>query len=136
MVSRNQIIGRKSSWQRTRPTARMLVGAIIIALIGLVGLTPKTIFGVQLIWPYAGLWGAVGWASAGLALRPMLLLCLFGIAQDVFFVGPIGNFMLVNLITYGVAATLGETLDVETDPVRALMVSAVSMGAGFAALWA
>ena len=128
-------VGRKSSWQRTRPSARLLVGIMIITLVGLSGLTRKSLFGVEMIWPYAALWGAVGWASVGLAVRPMIVLAGFGIAQDVSFNAPIGSFVLVNLSTYAVAATLSETFDVESDPVRALLVSSVSMAAGIFVLW-
>lgn len=128
-------IARKSAWSRVRPSYRLWIGFGLIALIGLLGQTPKSFFWVQAIWPHAALWGAVGWASAGLSVRPMIMLCMLGVAQDISFDGPIGVFWLVNLATYGLAAQLGETFDVETDAVRALMVAAVSMAAGFIVLW-
>lgn len=128
-------VGRKSSWQRTRPSARLLFGVLLISIVGLAGLTPKSIMGVQLLWPYAALWGAVGWASVGLSLRPMIILAGFGIAQDVMSVAPLGSFLLINLVTYAIAATLSETFDVEGDAARAFMVSSVSMAGGFIILW-
>ena len=135
MASWSRSMAEKSAWSRTGPNARLLVGAIIIALVGLIGLTPKSLFGLDLIWPYAALWGAAGWASAGLSLRPMLILCVFGMAQDISYHSPIGSFMLVNLATYGAASLAGGTLDVEGDPTKALLVAAFSMAVGFAVMW-
>ena len=126
---------RKSAWGRTDPNMRLLAGAALITLVGLTGLTPKSIFGLELIWPYAALWGAVGWASAGLSMRPMLFLCLFGLAQDMSFVSPIGSFMLVNLATYGAAALVSDTLDVEADPIKAVLVAAFAMAVGLTLMW-
>lgn len=113
----------------------MLIGFSLVALVGLVGQTPKFLFGVQIVWPHAALWAAVGWASVGMSLRPMLLLCLFGLAQDVSFSGPLAVFWIVNLSAYGVAAWLSGILDVEKDPVQALVVAAVSMAVAFFVLW-
>jgi len=126
---------RKGAWSKVSPTYRMLFGFFLVAIIGLLGQTPKAIFGLQVIWPHAALWAAVGWASVGLSVRPMLLLCVLGIAQDISFEGPIAVFWIVNFGTYGVAALLAETFDVEADPVQALMVAGVSMAIGFIILW-
>ena len=128
-------IVRKSPWSKIPPTYRMLIGFALIAFVGLMGQTPKSIFGIQIIWPHAALWAAVGWASVGLSLRPMLLLCLLGLAQDVSFNGPLAVFWLVNLSAYGVAAWLSETLDADKDPVQALAVAAVAMTVAFLVLW-
>lgn len=135
MAASNNNIGRKSLWSQVSPSYRLVIGFAIIGVIGLLGQTPKSFLGVQLIWPHAALWGAVGWAAAGLSIRPMLLLCFLGIAQDISFDGPVAVFMIVNLVTYGVAALLGETFDVESDPVNAVMVAATAMFAGFFLLW-
>lgn len=126
---------QKSLWSQVSPTYRMLFGFCLVALIGLIGQTPKSIFGFQMIWPYAALWAAVGWASAGMSIRPMLLLCLLGIAQDISFEGPIAVFMIVNLATYGVAVWLAETFDAEADPLKALMIAGAATGVGFFVLW-
>ena len=126
---------RNSAWARTRPNTRLLAGAALISLIGLAGLTPKSVFGLELVWPFAALWGAAGWASAGLSIRPMVLLCIFGLAQDMSFVSPFGSFMLVNLVTYGAAALVSESLDVEADPVKAMLVAAFAMAVGFTLMW-
>lgn len=126
---------RKSLWSKVSPTYRMLIGFFLVGVVGLIGQTPKSIFGIELIWPYAALWASVGWASVGLSVRPMLLLCLLGIFQDISFDGPIAVFWIVNLSAYGMAAWFGEIFDVETDPVQALMVAAVAMATGFFVLW-
>jgi len=135
MLGKSRSLGRSSAWGRSNPNTRLLAGAALIVLVGLAGLTPKSLFGLELIWPYAALWGAAGWASAGLSIRPMLLLCVFGLAQDMSFVSPIGSFMLVNLATYGAAALVSETLDVEADPIKAVLVAAFAMGVGFGLMW-
>jgi len=135
MALQGKHIGRKSAWSQVSPTYRLVFGFLVIGVVGLLGQTPKSVFGLQLIWPHAALWGAVGWAAAGLSIRPMLCLCVLGIAQDISFDGPIGVFWLVNLATYGVAAWLGETFDVEGDPVNAVLVAAFAMFAGFFVLW-
>ena len=51
------------------------------------------------------------------------------------FVSPIGSFMLVNLATYGAAALVSETLDVEADPIKAVLVAAFAMGVGLTLMW-
>lgn len=135
MANVSRSLARRSKWARTNPNTRLVAGAALIALVGLIGLTPKTVFGLGIVWPYAALWGAAGWASAGLSIRPMLILCVFGIAQDISFASPFGSFMLVNLATYGAAALVGETLDVEADPVKAMLVAAFAMAVGFALMW-
>ncbi|MEM6410890.1 MAG: hypothetical protein AAF683_05095 [Pseudomonadota bacterium] len=135
MPSARTYIGRKSSWQRTNPSAQLLVGVMIIAVVGLFGLTRKSVFEVELVWPYAAMWGAVGWASVGLSLRPMVILVAFGLAQDVSFNAPLGSFVLVNLATYAVSAALRETFDVESDPVRAVFAAGAAMACGTFVLW-
>lgn len=133
--SSNKRMVRRSAWSQITPSYRLLFGFCFICIIGLMGQTPKSIFDIQIIWPHAALWAAVGWASVGLAVRPMLLLCVLGIAQDISFDGPIAVFWIVNLIAYGIAVWLNELFDVEKDPVKALMVAGVAMGGGFVALW-
>ena len=60
-MSRSAPRNKKSLWSQTDPTPRLLFGAFAIAAIGLLGLTPREIFGFSIAWPYAALWGAVGW---------------------------------------------------------------------------
>jgi hypothetical protein len=61
------------------------------------GMTPKAFFGFPLAWPFAALWGAMGWGRVGLALRPMMLLVLFGLMQDIVSNAPLGCFAMINL---------------------------------------
>ncbi|MEM9667615.1 MAG: hypothetical protein AAF950_01715 [Pseudomonadota bacterium] len=135
MPSASSYAGQKTAWQRTHPSAQLLAGVMTIAIVGLIGLTRKSMFGIELIWPYAAMWGAVGWASAGLSLRPMFILAAFGIAQDVSFNAPLGSYVLVNLSAYAVSSALREMFDVDSDPVRAFFAAAAAMGAGTAMLW-
>ena len=114
---------RKSLWSQSGPTPRLLFGAFVIATVGLLGLTPKEVFGLSIAWPYAALWGAVGWGRVGLSLRPMLLLIVFGLIQDVTFHAPLGCFVILSPIVLFCGAFLllwlmASTL--EDHPVRIL----------------
>ena len=100
-------------WQSARARLRLLIGAVVVAAVGLAGLTPQIWFGLSLTWPYAALIAAVGWGRSGLAFTPMALLMLFGFAQDVTSSAPMGCFALVNLATYGASAALNQTFDIE-----------------------
>jgi len=70
-------------WEGAKPRTRLVIGAVVVLLIGVVGLTPKSVFGMPLAWPYVGLIAAVGWGRSGLAFGPMVFLIFFGFAQDV-----------------------------------------------------
>jgi len=124
-----------SMWSRTGPNARLVFGAFVIAVIGLVGQTPKSVFGFELIWPHAALLGAAGWGMAGLSLRPMLILMALGLAQDIGLEAPLGCFVLVNLAGYGLSAMAAETLELENDPMLAIIVPALVLAASFLILW-
>lgn len=100
-------------WQSARARSRLAIGAMIVALVGLAGLTPNVWFDLTLAWPYAALIAAAGWGRSGLAFTPMALLVLFGFAQDVTSSAPMGCFALVNLATYGASAALNQTFDIE-----------------------
>ncbi len=126
---------RNTLWTRASPLMRFFVGCALIILVGYLGLTPNVIFGIEIAWPHAALWGAVGWASAGLSVRIMLVLILLGIAQDLFFDAPIGVFAIVNLVTYAVAAILSQAFAVETEILMTIMVTGIAMTSGFFLLW-
>ena len=64
---------QRTLWSQSGPSPRLLFGAAIIAIVGVLGMTPKAFFGIPLAWPFAALWGAMGWGRVGLALRPMVL---------------------------------------------------------------
>ncbi len=123
------------TWAKWGPNRRFAAGAALIALVGVLGLTPKAVGGMDLPWPYAALWGAAGWGAAGLSFRPMFALAAFGVAQDLFIAGPIGSFMLVNLAAYGVSAAIAQSFDVYGDPAARILAPCAAIGAGVAALW-
>ena len=125
----------KSLWSQTGPTPRLLFGAFAIAAIGLLGLTPKTLFGLSIAWPYAALWGAVGWGRVGLSLRPMLLLIIFGLIQDISFNAPLGCFVIVNLVVYGFSAWIASMFDVMHEPLVAVIAPVLQFVSGFLLLW-
>lgn len=124
-----------SLWSRSSPSARLAFGALLIAVVGLFGLTPKTVFGLLLAWPHAALWGAVGWGRVGLSLRPMLILVVFGVMQDVAFYAPIGSFVMVNLLIYGASAAVSDQYDVSSDPVLSWVAPGLLLFTGFFCVW-
>lgn len=103
-------------WQGARARIRLALGALLVAVIGLLGLTPNVLFDVTLSWPYAALIAAVGWGRSGLGFAPMAVLAMFGFAQDVTASAPLGCFALVNLVAYGASAGLSQTFDIERSP--------------------
>ncbi len=100
-------------WEGARARVRLAVGAGLVGVLGLTGLTPNVLFDLTLSWPYAALIAAVGWGRSGLAFGPMVMLVLFGFAQDVTASAPLGCFALVNLATYGASAGVSQTFDIE-----------------------
>ncbi|MBU1286746.1 MAG: hypothetical protein KJ871_03380 [Alphaproteobacteria bacterium] len=135
MATRKSGRPRKSLWSITGPTPRLLFGAFAIAAIGLLGLTPKTMFGLSIAWPYAALWGAVGWGRVGMSLRPMILLIAFGLIQDISFNAPLGCFVIVNLVVYGFSAWIAGMFDVMNEPLVAVIAPILQFISGFLVLW-
>ena len=127
---------RAGLWSRTAPATRLLIGALIIAAVGFMGQTPKSIFGFQLIWPHAALLGAAGWGMSGHRFSPMVILVFLGLIQDVSFEASLGCFVLVNLGVYGLTAFAAESLDVGNDPVMRAIVPVFTIAIGFLILWA
>lgn len=124
-----------SFWENARPDIRLLIGALLVALIGLAGLTP-TYFGVTLSWPFAAFIAATGWGSGGIAMRPMLLLILFGFAQDVSMIfAPLGAFALINVLVFGISAGLHQTFDTDRSGGIAVIIPLVCITSGFVMLW-
>jgi len=103
-------------WAGAARRARLVVGALVVIIIGGMGLTPNGVFGVTLIWPQIALIAAVGWGRAGLAFSPMILLIAFGFVMDIKEFSPLGCFSLVYLITYGASAGVSQTFDIERSP--------------------
>lgn len=102
-----------SWWQTARPRLRLAVGAFLLTVIGLAGLTPVVFFSMTMSWPYAALIAAAGWGRSGFGFGPMALLILFGFAQDVTSSAPLGSFALVNLATYGASVGVSQTFEIE-----------------------
>ncbi|MEO0608650.1 MAG: hypothetical protein AAFY82_10495 [Pseudomonadota bacterium] len=121
-------------WEAAGPRARLVVGALVVALIGMVGLTPKSLFGVPLAWPYVGLIAAVGWGRSGIAFAPMAVLVLFGFAQDAS-QAPWGAHGLANLLIFGLAALVNQTFDTERTPFLSFILPVVTLFSGIALVW-
>ncbi|MHA7899589.1 MAG: hypothetical protein ACX94B_06955 [Henriciella sp.] len=121
-------------WENARPRSRLFIGALLVVLIGMVGLTPKTLFGVQLSWPYIALIAAVGWGRSGMAFGPMAFLLLFGFAQDAS-QAPWGSHGLANLLTYGLSAMVSQMADTERSPLLSFVLPVVTLFFGITLVW-
>ncbi|MAN74597.1 MAG: hypothetical protein CME84_10980 [Henriciella sp.] len=122
-------------WAETGPTSRFLIGTLIVAAIGLVGLTPKTLFNTELVWPYATFVAAVGWGRSGLGLRPMAVLILFGFAQDVSAYAPLGCFGFINLATFGASSAIARAFDRDRNPLISTIAPVVLYAVAFLLVW-
>lgn len=122
-------------WHSARARTRLAVGAGLVMGIGLAGLTPNVFFDLTLSWPYAALIAAVGWGRSGLGFAPMILLALFGFAQDVTASAPIGSFALVNFLTFGASSGLSQTFDIERSPGMNYGLPLVLIGFGMMLVW-
>ena len=131
----SRLSGVARIWGETGPTSRFLIGTGLVALIGLVGLTPKTLFGTELVWPYASLVAAVGWGRSGLGFRPMVVLVLFGFAQDVSAYAPLGCFGFINLATFGASSMIARAFDRDRAPLITTLAPIVLYAAGFLLVW-
>ena len=121
-------------WEAARPRLRLLIGALVVLVIGMVGLTPKSFFGVPLAWPYVGLIAAVGWGRSGIAFGPMVLLVLFGFAQDAS-QAPWGSHGLANLLIFGLSAMVHQMFDTERTPFLSFILPVVTLFSGIALVW-
>ena len=121
-------------WEEARPRARWISGVMLVAVIGLVGLTPKTLFGVQLSWPYIGLIAAVGWGRSGMAFAPMAFLLMFGFAQDAS-QAPWGSHGFANLLTYGLAVIGSQMADTGRSPILRFVLPVVTLFFGIMLVW-
>lgn len=122
-------------WREAGPTSRLVVGTLIVIIIGVVGLTPKTLFGTELVWPYAALVAAIGWGRSGVAFRPMALLVFLGIAQDVSAYAPLGCFGFINLAVFGLSATVSRAFDRERAPIISTVAPVVLYAFAFSLVW-
>jgi hypothetical protein len=126
---------KQSLWSKAGPTPRLIFGAFLIATVGLFGLTRNDIFGLSFAWPHAALWGAVGWGRVGLSIRPMIILIVFGIVQDVIFHAPFGSFEVINLMTYAASTAIASEFDVTNEPLIAIVSTVMLFTAAFLLLW-
>ncbi len=121
-------------WEGAKPRTRLVIGAVVVLLIGVVGLTPKSVFGMPLAWPYVGLIAAVGWGRSGLAFGPMVFLIFFGFAQDVS-QAPWGSHGLANLLTYGVSVLVSQTFDTDRNPSLSFGLPVITLFLGMVLVW-
>lgn len=126
---------RKSIWSGLAPSARLAFGAFIIALVGAIGMLPREAFGFAIAWPFAALWGAMGWGRAGLSVRPMVLLLLFGLMQDIISNAPLGCFAVINLAVYGLSAFITDQTDGMRDALVAAAGPAFMLATAFLMVW-
>ncbi|MEM9738304.1 MAG: hypothetical protein AAF829_00410 [Pseudomonadota bacterium] len=122
-------------WRGTGPNTRLALGIGAVVLLWWLGLGRIEVAGVLLPWPVGLLLAAMGWARVGLAMRPMLALVSLSILFDLGSNAPIGSYMIVALITYGVHAAAESALDLEHDPLMRSMLPFVSLFAGLMVLW-
>lgn len=122
-------------WSEAGPTSRLVVGTLLVAVIGLIGLTPKSVFGTELTWPYAALVAACGWGRSGLGFRPMAILVLLGFAQDVSAYAPLGCFGFINLSAFGLSALVHRSFDRERAPVITTLSPIIIYALAFSLVW-
>jgi hypothetical protein len=108
---------------------------MIIVLTAIVALVPLSMYQLALAWPYAPLWGAMGWGRAGLSLRPMAALALFGLVQDVITSAPIGSFAIINLAVYGLSAAIARETDGMRYPFIAVLAPVFLLALAFFGIW-
>ena len=136
MSRRDTFLGPVLSWwAQSRPRMRLFVGAGLVAIIGLTGLTPNVMFDIALSWPYAALIAAAGWGRSGLGFGPMIALVLFGVAQDITSDAALGVHALVNLLTFGFSALVSQTLDTQRSQSMAYGLPILSIGLGVSLVW-
>ncbi|GGB66650.1 hypothetical protein GCM10011503_14280 [Henriciella pelagia] len=122
-------------WREAGPTSRLIIGFLMVALVGIVGLTPKSLFDQELVWPYAALVAAVGWGRSGVAFRPMVLLVILGVAQDVSAYAPLGCFGFINLSVFGLSAAFSRAFDRERAPIISMAAPVVLYAIAFSLVW-
>jgi hypothetical protein len=77
----------------------------------------------------------MGWGRVGLSLRPMILLVIFGLMQDIVSNAPLGCFALINLLVYGMSAGIAEQTDGMRDTLVAFVGPVVLLSAAFLLVW-
>ena len=122
-------------WSQTGPRLRLLFGAMVVALIGLAGLTPTSILSQSVSWPFAAFIAAACWGRTGLAFAPMFILVVFGFIQDETAFAPLGIYGLLNLLVFGLSALLHQTFDTERSSTLSYYLPLIVIAVGFGLLW-
>lgn len=91
---------KPSAWSRTGSTARLIVGTLFVLLVGYVGVVFIAPTGLDVFWPYAPLWAAVGWGAGRLSFRPAVALGVIGLAMDLVNDAPIGCWSSILLLAF------------------------------------
>lgn len=125
--------GAKSS-PRSGRTIRILIGTLVVIVAGVISQSPLILESPEWPLPNVALWAAAGWGLTGLALRPMLLLIVFGFAQDIQIGAPIGASIVVNLAAFGAAAYMSQRTERETNDAGGLLYASLAIIVGFIAL--
>lgn len=126
---------KKSLWSQMAPSARLAFGAFFIVLTGAIGMLPRQIFGIDIAWPFAALWGAMGWGRVGLSIRPMILLLMFGLMQDIVSNAPLGCFAVINLAVYGLSSGFTHQTDGMRDALVAVLGPVVMLLVALVLIW-
>lgn len=114
---------------------RMLVGALLAALLTIPVLAPVRIGDLAFPWPLAPLWAAIGWAWRGPSFLAAGLLLALGLWQDMLTGGPVGAWGLVYLSGYGALLALRAVAPLDSLP-PVLTYAAPIVAAGVAGAWA
>lgn len=91
---------KPSAWGRTGSTARLIIGAIIVLFVGYIGVVFIAPTGLDVFWPYAPLWAAVGWGASRLSFRPAGALALLGLIMDLVTDAPVGCWSSILLVAF------------------------------------
>ncbi len=123
-------------WSKAGQLPRLAFGSMIIILTGIAALVPLSMYHLALAWPYAPLWGALGWGRSGLSLRPMIVLAGFGLVQDVIMAAPLGCFPIINLGVYGLSAAISRETDRMRTPLIAVLAPTMLLALALLGIWA
>lgn len=134
-AKRNAFLRLARWWRGRGGNTRLGVGILAVLILWWISLDTVVLFGVEVPWPIGLLVAAMGWARVGLSMRPMASLVALSVLFDLGVNAPIGSYLIVALVTYGVHAAAGSALDLEHDPFLNGILPFVSLVAGLFVLW-